>query len=222
MRRNEDVFLRLGNGVFWTAGVLFALAIFIGSLNPGSSVYGARMMWALLAWGVVGRVAESIRLSRAHEMMNRSEFHDAGTGTLSNAGLVNAIEREMRLSKRKGGELSIVVIEALNIIAINRNFDRAEGDGALEAIVMASQKCLRDTDYLGRASGLVFCAILPDSDESAAKGAMTRINESLSSILRSHPKGEVRVEYSTAAKTWNKSETAVDFLARAQQGLVTN
>jgi diguanylate cyclase (GGDEF)-like protein len=113
-----------------------------------------------------------------------------------------------------------VFVEASNITEINQKFDRIEGDRALSAIAIASQKCLRDTDYLGRWDGLVFCALLPETSESEACVVTDRMKKTLCEIERSHFKGVVRVNFRLVAATWQYDESVQELISRAQALLI--
>lgn len=174
----------------------------------------------VFTWGVAGQViAVSKALKVAREFEKKSMI-DESTGALSKPRILEAIERELKSAKRKGESTSIVLVEASNIMEINQKFDRIEGDGTLSAIALASQKCLRDTDYLGRWGGLIFCALLPETSESEACVVTDRIQKTLEEIARSHSKGIVRVKFRIIAATWQTDESVVDLIGRAEAMLL--
>ena len=144
---------------------------------------------------------------------------DERTGALSRGRLMETIEREMKAAKRKGLPLSVVMVEALNIMEINQRFDRREGDLSLAAVAMGIQKCLRDTDYLGRSGGLTLCSLLPEANEEQSIIVKLRIAETLDGIVRSHAKGEVHIKSRLIQRTWNGVESAIEFMAQAERDL---
>lgn len=209
------------NLAFGAAGVLIMASS--GWLGGGFPDAPASAHWlgglALFGWGLAGRALASRSLRGMRKQYEEQAALDEGTGTLSRTRLIEAIEREMKAAKRKGTPLSMVMVEALNIMEINKKFDRLEGDSSLAAVALGTQTCLRDTDYLGRSGGLTFCALLPESNAEQSMVVMDRVAETLSDIVRSHAKGEVHIRARLVHRTWNGVEGISDFMAQCESDL---
>jgi diguanylate cyclase (GGDEF)-like protein len=204
---------------FWAAG---AGALSVAGWAHSQGAHGATMGCALVAlgaWGGAGRWLGRQEVRRVHAEYEKKSMVDESTGVLSKSRILDALCRESRSAKRSGEAFSVVMVEAVNIMEINQIFDRLEGDATLAAVAMASQQCLRDTDYLGRSGGLIFCALLPETDENDAALVLDRISQSIGDIARSHPRGEVHVKSRLAACTWDGSESHEQLLARAEKAL---
>jgi diguanylate cyclase (GGDEF)-like protein len=219
-RRRAVLEMNLSDFVFFGVGlVLFFCMGYWGPARGGNSAIYWTLGAAFMCWGVAGRVLSVRAMASMKRGYEKKAMIDELTGALSRLRIIEALEREMRGATRKGTTLSIIMIEALNIIKINEQFDRLEGDSTLAAMAMAAQSCLRETDYLGRSGGLAFCAVLPETSQEDAGLVMLRIRDSLDGIIRSHPKGEVRAVSRLISKTWDGAEDCSTFIARAESGL---
>lgn len=173
----------------------------------------ALWLGGLLTWGTVGWIMGE----RAAVKTSGSRVDIRSSGVIGEREFSLALEREMGLATRRSAPLALIAIEARNIKAINSEFDRDEGDRAIEAIALASRQCLRETDILARVSGLTFYAILPDSTADAAAAVVARAQNGLGAILRSHPKGEVRVECDVQAFAWDGKRTGSEMMEYIQK-----
>jgi diguanylate cyclase (GGDEF)-like protein len=174
---------------------------------------------SLAGWGAVGRIEAKMAEARSLRYLENQAKLDENTGALSKQRILEAMDREVKAAKRKASKITMVLIEALNIMEINAKFDRLEGDKMLAAIAMASSGSLRDTDYLGRTSGLIFCVLLPETDEREAVVVYERLKTSLSEIARSHQKGEIHPKCRLVKSTWNGEDTAAEWLTRVERVL---
>ena len=211
------------NLVFALVGVTTLLSLgWMGDV-PGDAREGAHWLvgLAFFSWGILGRWQACRTLGALRKKYEEKALLDERTGALPRSRLMEAIEREMKAAKRKGTSLSVVMVEALNIMEINHKFDRLEGDLSLAAVAMGAQKCLRDTDYLGRSGGLTLCALLPDANAEQSMVVRARIAETLDGIVRSHARGEVRIRSRLIQKTWNGEDGAADFMAQAEGDLAS-
>lgn len=212
----KNSMLRLLYGT--TGFVVFGLFVW---LAVQEAQWSLMMLGAVVfTWGVAGQVIALSQARKVAREFEKKSMVDERTGALSKTRILEAIERELKSAKRKNEMTSIVLVEASNIMEINERFDRIEGDGALSAIALASQKCLRDTDYLGRWGGLIFCALLPETSQSEACLVTDRVKKSLEEIERSHSKGLVRVKFRLVAATWQVDESVVEMMGRAEAMLV--
>jgi PleD family two-component response regulator len=91
----------------------------------------------------------------------------------------------------------------------------------LAAIAMSTGGSLRDTDYLGRTSGLMFCVLLPETDERESVIVYERLKSSIAEIARSHQKGEIHPLCRFVKSTWNGEDTASEWLTRLESALPT-
>jgi two-component system cell cycle response regulator len=86
------------------------------------------------------------------------------------------LRRELKIARRYGGDLSLIVIDVDYFKAVNDQHGHAVGDEVLEAVARRLEGLLpRDTDWLARVGGEEFAAVLP---QTRLRGAM-KVAESI-------------------------------------------
>ena len=215
MEAKEGGWTKKENGLFWTAGLslLLLLCLFQGNL------YTSFGLISVFLWGAGGKIAARLKLEKVFADVEKRAAIDEKTGVLTRNRFMLDFDREIKSSRRNGGNLSVIMIEAVNIMEINDVFDRKEGDASLSAIGLATQKSLRDTDYLGRVESLLFCALLTETNEAQCKVVLNRIAENIEQIIRSHSKGVVRVKYRLAMNSWVKDENPESLLSLTEAAI---
>ena len=97
-------------------------------------------------------------------------FTDSLTGVRNRRCFDLEVRRELKIARRYGGDLSLIVIDVDYFKAVNDQHGHAVGDEVLEAIARRLEGLLpRDTDWLARVGGEEFAAVLP---QTRLKGAM--------------------------------------------------
>jgi len=123
---------------------------------------------------------------------------------------------------RRGGHLSVLLVDLDHFKNINDSFGHPFGDTCLQAVARALQEaCGRSTDFVARYGGEEFVVLLPDTDatgaESVAEQMLARVREL---VLRSEAL-EVRVTCSigVATVTPRHDKRATDLVQRADSAL---
>ena len=138
------------------------------------------VVFASLAVGVstlLGRVLES---SNRRAFMFELESHrDARTDALTGLANRRAMEErgplELKLAKRSGAPLSVILCDLDHFKSINDRYGHETGDTALAAAAVVLRAALRETDGLGRWGGEEFMAILPATDANGANEVAERM-----------------------------------------------
>ena len=201
------------NILFWGIGAGMIMLFCILGDEKDSLLY----LCSMFCWGGAGKITSRVKFNKIMKLAEKRAAIDEKTGVLTRDRFLLDFEREVKSSKRNGGKLSVILIEADNIMEINEKFDRKEGDVCLTAIGLATQKSLRDTDYLGRVGGLLFCALLTETNENQCKVVFNRVGDNIRQIARSHSKGLVKVKYKTVMSEWCQTEGPEDLLLRLER-----
>lgn len=77
--------------------------------------------------------------------------------------MMEALDKEVQRSRRKGGTLSLVMFDIDHFKQVNDSFGHLQGDVVLQKVALQLQKELRSYDCAARYGGEEFVAILPDS-----------------------------------------------------------
>jgi two-component system cell cycle response regulator len=95
---------------------------------------------------------------------------DSLTGVRNRRCFDLELRRELKIARRYGGDLSLMVIDVDYFKAVNDQHGHAVGDQVLEAVARRLEGLLpRDTDWLARVGGEEFAAVLP---QTRLRGAM--------------------------------------------------
>jgi diguanylate cyclase (GGDEF)-like protein len=89
---------------------------------------------------------------------------DSLTGVRNRRCFDLELRRELKITRRYGGDLSLIVIDVDHFKAVSDQHGHAVGDEVLEAVARRLEGLLpRDTDWLARIGGEEFAAVLPQT-----------------------------------------------------------
>jgi two-component system, cell cycle response regulator len=109
---------------------------------------------------------------------------DSLTGVRNRRCFDLELRRELKIARRYGGDLSLIVIDVDYFKAVNDQHGHAVGDEVLEAVARRLEGLLpRDTDWLARVGGEEFAAVLP---QTRLRGAM-KVAESVRAGVEAQP-----------------------------------
>jgi two-component system cell cycle response regulator len=109
---------------------------------------------------------------------------DSLTGARNRRCFDLELRRELKIARRYGGELSLVVIDVDFFKAVNDQHGHAVGDQVLQAVAHRLEGLLpRDTDWLARVGGEEFAAVLP---QTRLRGAM-KVAEAVRAGVEAQP-----------------------------------
>jgi diguanylate cyclase (GGDEF)-like protein len=107
---------------------------------------------------------------------------DPLTSLLNRQALDEVIAKEWSRSERSGAPLSCVLIDLDHFKRINDTYGHLIGDEVLKGAAGLLSKISRECDHVARYGGEEFCAILPDTDGTAAWKWADRTRQRLSDL----------------------------------------
>ncbi len=130
-------------------------------------------------------------LKRSNELLLELSNTDHLTGLFNRRYMMEALDKEVHRSVRKGSPLSLIVLDIDHFKRVNDEFGHLQGDAVLQMVAMHLQKELRSYDYAARYGGEEFVAILPDSSLKEAVFVANRIRLAIQSTKFSGPPSEL-------------------------------
>ncbi|MES9927513.1 MAG: GGDEF domain-containing protein [Candidatus Thiodiazotropha sp. 6PDIVS] len=129
----------------------------------------------IYAESLEGKVAE--RTKQLEELAKL----DALTGIHNRRAMVDILNRELSISRRRESKLSLVYLDIDNFKKINDQQGHVKGDEILKYTSHILKSCVRDIDVACRYGGDEFCLVLPDCSIEDANNICLRIIEKFTS-----------------------------------------
>ncbi len=153
------------------------------------------------------------------ELMNLS-LTDELTGLNNRRGFFTMAERQLKLSRRRGQGLVVVLADLDGLKQINDKFGHAEGDRALIATAQVLLATFRDVDIIARLGGDEFAVVVVDADENLEEALRTRLLRQIeANNAREGASYNLSLSVGTARQPVRKPRTMDELLARADEAL---
>jgi two-component system, cell cycle response regulator len=169
-------------------------------------------------------LARSIRYAIDRHQLQRElvnlSLTDELTGLNNRRGFFTLAERQLKLSRRRGQGLVVVLADLDGLKQINDRFGHAEGDRALIATAQVLTATFRDVDIIARLGGDEFAVVVVDADESLEEALRARLLRQIEARnAREEAAYTLSLSVGTARQPVRKPRTIDDLLARADEAL---
>ncbi|HEY5522372.1 MAG TPA: diguanylate cyclase [Desulfuromonadaceae bacterium] len=121
----------------------------------------------------IKKLQDELRCS--NELLLELSNTDHLTGLFNRRYMMEALDKEVQRSIRKGGTLSMIMLDIDHFKLVNDGFGHLQGDVVIQKVALQLQKELRSYDCAARYGGEEFVAILPDSSLKDAVFVADRI-----------------------------------------------
>jgi two-component system, cell cycle response regulator len=120
-------------------------------------------------------------LIQAREELRFQANHDALTGILSRAAILNALDRELQRGARSGTPTGILMMDLDRFKRLNDTYGHLSGDAILKGVAHRINQAVRSYDFLGRYGGEEFLAVLsncyPDDLRTIAERVRSAVSD---------------------------------------------
>ncbi len=121
-------------------------------------------------------------LKKSNDRLKQLSDTDPLTLIYNRRYMMNMLEKEMQRAERKGGHLSLVMIDIDHFKHVNDQYGHQRGDEILASIARLSQSGLRSYDFVSRYGGEEFVLTMPETSHEDA----LIIAERLRNLIQNH------------------------------------
>jgi len=152
---------------------------------------------------VVGRLIDELR---------RLSMYDALTGLLNRRAMEEALQAQIRSSRRGGETFAVMMLDLDYFKRINDDFGHGVGDLALKHVSSLLRGALRDIDSLARFGGEEFVVLMPGATLSHAEPIAERLRTLLYSTPMASEANLVSLSISIGVAEWVQSDDDLSHL----------
>lgn len=163
--------------------------------------------------------AELLQLHKELDTASSLARHDPLTDALNRKGLDEVLAREIANMQRKGGVLSLSLLDIDNFKALNDRLGHEAGDVALVHLANIARGCMRPNDTLARYGGEEFVILMPDTDVEKGIEIMTRLQRELTKAIFMSGSERVLITFSAGVAQLGTDENGSDAIRRADQAM---
>ncbi len=149
----------------------------------------------------------------------RAATRDPLTGAANRACLDRMLEREVRLVRRHGDPLALLMVDVDRFKQVNDRFGHLAGDRCLAAIARCISGCIRRSDALFRYGGEEFCVLLPRTGGRGARRLAERVRDATGRLRIPSGAETIRLSVSLGVAALGPGDGAADLLGRADSAL---
>ena len=160
-------------------------------------------------------------LKRTNELLLELSNTDHLTGLFNRRYLMDALAKEVQRSMRKGGNLSLIILDIDHFKMVNDQYGHLQGDLVLQKVAQLLQKELRNYDIAARYGGEEFVAVLPDAALEEAVFVANRMRTSVQSTKFSGELAQTSLTISLGVAQFSKEvcKTEDEFIKLADDAL---
>ncbi len=157
-------------------------------------------------------------LESAKEAAELEARTDPLTAIYNRRSFFDEAQRCLRLARRKGQPLSLLMFDIDHFKSINDNYGHSTGDEALRRFSDSIARDLRDTDIWGRIGGEEFALMLYE-DRPGAMSTARRLHGKISAISIPTPSGDVHLTASIGIAHLESEQDIEALLHKADRAL---
>ena len=147
-------------------------------------------------------------LKRTNELLLELSNTDHLTGLFNRRYLMESLGKEVQRSQRKGGNLSLIILDIDHFKQVNDQYGHLQGDIVLQKVALLLQKELRAYDTAARYGGEEFIAVLPDASLEDAVFVANRVRASVCANRFSGTLSQLSLTISLGVAMFSKTDCA--------------
>ncbi|GHC98431.1 hypothetical protein GCM10007320_54120 [Pseudorhodoferax aquiterrae] len=165
-------------------------AVLLSNRSDGLTISVISVLLSIMLWRKDASVIMARKaIERKNEELKRAAEHDALTGVLSRAELLRRAGAQLLRARRRGSDISAVMLDLDHFKRINDVHGHQAGDAVLVNAARLMSRSVRDTDLVGRMGGEEFMIVLPDTNNKDAVGVANKLCSSMATAAFDLPGG---------------------------------
>lgn len=170
------------------------------------------------------QVALALKNGVEHQELQELAITDELTGLHNRRAFHEALDRELRRSKRYQKPLSLIMLDIDGFKGINDTFGHQVGDDVLRSLAVHLQGAIRETDLLARYGGDEFAVILPETKAGEAVISAERLKNTIKnySFKAGETHHSVTLSIGIADVTNGSTDSRNELINRADSVLYTS
>ncbi|VVT19065.1 diguanylate cyclase [Hoeflea alexandrii] len=169
--------------------------------------------------GLVGFRFDITELKRQERELIRLAWTDSLTDAMNRHRFMDLAGKEIERTKRRNGELSLLLLDADHFKQINDKYGHAAGDAILKGLVERWTRSLRSHDLIGRIGGEEFSILLPEANAANAIRTANRLRKEIAEVPFAFEGQLLRVTVSIGVATLAAGEDLPSLMQRADRAL---
>lgn len=169
--------------------------------------------------GLVGFRFDITELKRQERELIRLAWTDSLTDAMNRHRFMDLAGKEIERTKRRNGQLSLLLLDADHFKQINDKYGHAAGDAILKGLVERWTRSLRSHDLIGRIGGEEFSILLPEANAANAIRTANRLRKEIAEVPFAFEGQLLRVTVSIGVATLAAGEDLPSLMQRADRAL---
>lgn len=178
--------------------------------------------WELAEIFQLGIISAVAAISFENSELFRQTIEDSLTGLYMRRYLFIRLREEVQRYKRRGGPLSLIMLDVDHFKDVNDKYGHATGDTVLRSVGQVLQESSRrGVDIPCRYGGEEFVILMPGSHKDEAEIVAERIRTTCEEKVISSPEGQIRITMSSGVASIEECGTpdADELLSKADKRL---
>ncbi len=162
----------------------------VQALDAGADDYLIKPWNAL---ELAARVRVGHRIVALHDRLRHEAAHDALTGLLGRAAVLDRLRLASEMARSSGGSVASVMVDVDHFKRVNDTHGHPAGDRVLIEIAARLRRAARSIDAVGRLGGEEFVVVLPGSDAAQGVAYAERLREEVAASAIAIAGGEIHI-----------------------------
>lgn len=166
------------------------------------------------------RVRSAVRMQQLLKMLAQKAQIDGLTGLWNRVYFNHRWSEEVSRASRRGGNLSIAMLDVDHFKSINDTYGHPAGDQVIQGLAKLLQRECRQSDLACRYGGEEFALIMPDTATTDAKAVCERIRAAFEALTWArHPERTVTISIGVCGGSGAGAVTAESWVDQADRNL---